>query len=481
MAKKKRDEKDWSKGILAAILVPLLGVAVTLFAVFYEKPKIFLYNPSLDQAVVFLVEGEYDKAIEMAGQAVAIEADNPLPYFVMYSALELSDRPEEAIEALRKGETQIKKRATGGKEVRDVLAAAEVSSEDGFIAVAESFRRFEQKPLAYKFLQLCVKVFEDAERFVAMLVDLAEEMGHTSYFEGSVYQVFDVGMTWYEAKAYCESIGGHLATVTSQAEQDYIMGQLTGYNKNIYWLGGTDATHEGQWEWVTGEPFEYTNWDYGEPNNDHGIEHYLHIYRTWDTPELNRANKWNDLSYDAHGYNDGFYSLYYTGFICEWTSGYQSNVKSIPGDAVYFEGRAYKAFDIGMTWHEAKAYCESIRGHLTTITSQAEQDFIEGLIENQTKNIYWLGGTDEVHEGYWEWVTGEPFEYSNWASWEPDNGGGVQHYLHLYRVPYLYDQWSGTVGKWSDISFDAYVHEHEAHYFSLDTVGFICEWSSIPT
>ena len=37
-----------------------------------------------------------------------------------------------------------------------------------------------------------------------------------------------------------------------------------------------------------------------------------------------------------------------------------------------------------MTWTEAKAYCESLGGHLATITSAGEQAFIESIINNES-------------------------------------------------------------------------------------------------
>ncbi|MGN0486576.1 MAG: hypothetical protein ACI4GB_05015 [Acutalibacteraceae bacterium] len=40
----------------------------------------------------------------------------------------------------------------------------------------------------------------------------------TATFNGHTYQRFDESMTWKEAKAYCESLGGYLATITSSAE-----------------------------------------------------------------------------------------------------------------------------------------------------------------------------------------------------------------------------------------------------------------------
>jgi len=155
-----------------------------------------------------------------------------------------------------------------------------------------------------------------------------------------------------------------------------------------------------------------------------------------------------------------------------------------PEDAIYFNGSAYKVFDIGMTWYEAKAYCENLGGHLVTITSQEEQEYIEGLIANHNRNFYWLGGTDVTHEGQWEWVTGETFEYSNWDYGEPYNAGGNDYYLHIYRVPNphvdaFHGEGSSAAGKWNDASYNVYFNEYEVDFFSLDATGFICEWSSI--
>ena len=110
---------------------------------------------------------------------------------------------------------------------------------------------------------------------------------------GHRYQRFDTAMTWQEAKAFCETWGGHLATITSQAEDEFVWSNLAsaapGYGT---WLGATDEIIEGEWAWVTGEPWSYTNWDSGEPNNFDGIEHYLHY---WFYPY------WNDMNKDGWG------------------------------------------------------------------------------------------------------------------------------------------------------------------------------------
>lgn len=40
-----------------------------------------------------------------------------------------------------------------------------------------------------------------------------------NFCQGNTYQIFDLNMTWTEAKEYCEEIGGHLVTITSEEEQ----------------------------------------------------------------------------------------------------------------------------------------------------------------------------------------------------------------------------------------------------------------------
>ncbi|HET6428249.1 MAG TPA: lectin-like protein [Phycisphaerae bacterium] len=62
-------------------------------------------------------------------------------------------------------------------------------------------------------------------------------------------------------------------------------------------------------------------------------------------------------------------------------------------------------------------------GHLVTITSAEENDFVTSLLTpGQT---YWIGGyqtSDGIEpDGGWRWSTGEAWEYSNWAGSGPSN------------------------------------------------------------
>ena len=135
----------------------------------------------------------------------------------------------------------------------------------------------------------------------------------------------------------------------------------------------------------------------------------------------------------------------------------------VPSDAVEFQGRFYRIYDMGFRWDDVESLCESGGGHLLTVTSEEEWLFVKDLLQNGTKKCYWLGATDVETEGTFLWVTGEPFEYTDWASGEPNNDG-AEDYLEI-------ETWNEY--RWNDGEVDG-----DFGQFSQDNHGFICEWES---
>jgi hypothetical protein len=82
-----------------------------------------------------------------------------------------------------------------------------------------------------------------------------------NYEAGSRRYKFVPGtITWPAAKAAAEAQGGHLVTITSQAEQDLILSlNIT----NNFWIG-LKRSDKG-WGWITGEPVTFTLWAPGQP------------------------------------------------------------------------------------------------------------------------------------------------------------------------------------------------------------------------
>lgn len=129
-----------------------------------------------------------------------------------------------------------------------------------------------------------------------------------------------------------------------------------------------------------------------------------------------------------------------------------------------FTHHRYELVDEPLTWREAKAACEAKGGYLACITSQEENDYICQYVKKGTSTYYWLGGTDEAREGVWTWVNGEPWEYNNWASSQPDNGyTGGEDYLGISRG---YNSWA-SAWEWNDFTNTG---------SSANLGGYICEW-----
>ena len=75
-------------------------------------------------------------------------------------------------------------------------------------------------------------------------------------------------------------------------------------------------------------------------------------------------------------------------------------------------GHAYKWVKC-KDWIDAKVIAAKENANLVSITSEAEQIWLESVFNGRA---YWIGLTDSIQEGKWEWVTGEPVTYSNWSN-----------------------------------------------------------------
>lgn len=102
--------------------------------------------------------------------------------------------------------------------------------------------------------------------------------------------------TWAAAEALAQSLGGHLVSIGSEAENEFVrveFGNALGVDRRV-WIGCTDEGSEGSWRWSDGSKLSYQNWNPGEPNNSGGTEHYAEL--------LGSNGRWNDLSLSGSGF-----------------------------------------------------------------------------------------------------------------------------------------------------------------------------------
>jgi len=107
-----------------------------------------------------------------------------------------------------------------------------------------------------------------------------------------------------------------------------------------------------------------------------------------------------------------------------------------------------------------------VDGHLVTITSQSENNFIDSLITSNS----WIGASDTSVEGEWIWNSGPDDGvqfwqgnsfgsavnglYENWDTFEPTNISGTRDHASI-----------GTNGEW-----DAQL--------AITTLGYVVEWEA---
>jgi hypothetical protein len=284
--------------------------------------------------------------------------------------------------------------------------------------------------------------------------DYYEVTGEGSYFIAN-------NMTWSNANEYAALLGGELALIKTEAQYTQVTNFLSRFSapaQNSYvWIGGSYSNE--QWYWsdhslitpsynatsnlvVSSEtpdtfltikasdvtdaidPLYNLNSDYEQvrsaliylpgnvtdPNNsdsdDDGLDDYAEINGYGTDP--------NNADTDGDGFSDGV----------EISASHQTNA-------------IYEIISGSYTWYQAKWDAHSRGGHLAVITSSSEYDQIEALAPGDK----FLGGTDEIEEGVWKWVTSETFtNLSSWALGQPDDSGDGQDYLRITddAPPYSY-------------------------------------------
>lgn len=140
--------------------------------------------------------------------------------------------------------------------------------------------------------------------------DILSEFSFLSYSEdtGNFYQYISTGATWGAADSSAQAsvvngVAGHLVTITSAQEQNFLEGLVDGYA----WTGGGDSNVEGAFEWMTGiesgQAITYTNWYGGgatSTSNNGANDHILLL-------NDNNAQQW-------YAYTEN----YSAGYVIEW-------------------------------------------------------------------------------------------------------------------------------------------------------------------
>ncbi|XP_066979224.1 C-type lectin domain family 4 member C-like [Macrobrachium rosenbergii] len=125
----------------------------------------------------------------------------------------------------------------------------------------------------------------------------------------------------------------------------------------------------------------------------------------------------------------------------------------------------YYFSDQEATWDSARATCKGMSTSSQTADlavfdrTCGDQASIITHVTDLAPSKWWIGGSDDQHEGYWEWVDGTPINMIR-EYWSPDEPNGFEEENALI----LFRRLNETFPRWR-------VGDH----ISTDTHYYICQ------
>ncbi|XP_074836320.1 C-type lectin domain family 17, member A-like [Carettochelys insculpta] len=86
-----------------------------------------------------------------------------------------------------------------------------------------------------------------------------------------------------------------------------------------------------------------------------------------------------------------------------------------------FQKACYYFSNKTKNWKDAMQFCMDEKSHLVSINDDEEQAFL--CAHKKTDRTYWLGLSDAIKEGKWQWVDNTSYSTSFWKRGEPANKG----------------------------------------------------------
>jgi len=230
-----------------------------------------------------------------------------------------------------------------------------------------------------------------------------ERQGNRCYYFGKGK------LSWNEAKKWCQQ-NGQLASVTDEQGYNFINSK----SAHQVWIGGISEPGNETWVWTDCSPWGFTRWASGEPKPE-----------APDGPDKEKCAAQN-----AHMHDKKWAVEPCTDekrFVCS-TTVCSDNVPAIQDEPECssddcaltcdpgwekFSDKCYFWSKESLFWSEAELKCQSLGGHLASVTSNNTHDYLH--LHEKTPGGIWIGGTDQSEEGNWTWTDCSPWNFTRWG------------------------------------------------------------------
>jgi uncharacterized protein (TIGR02145 family) len=203
-------------------------------------------------------------------------------------------------------------------------------------------------------------------------------------------------LTWEDSRQDCLSKGGHLATFSSQLENEAVFDALPFQKGFIGLFQNTGSSSflepSGGWEWVTGEPLEYSFWRSGEPNNQVNSSQQTGG-EDFGEMQGNQGGRWNDIP----SYGSDYY-------VCEFSLNASTCSGVVEVIVTCLEGSPDGFCGSGTQWDAISQTC--------IVTNPSDSNF-DGCVQlNDLLDLLSAYGDCGSEESPWQ--CGDPLQYQGY-------------------------------------------------------------------
>ncbi|KAK0402065.1 hypothetical protein QR680_016125 [Steinernema hermaphroditum] len=235
------------------------------------------------------------------------------------------------------------------------------------------------------------------------------------------FQLVDIPSDFVEAQDLCSTFGGQLAVVESIDDNKLIYEATQKKKFGEYWIGGIDLFGQQNWAWTDGRVMNFTN--FGKECGCQAKTSGAGCSKVYSEGKWSSSQCYAQLPY-----------------VCEMPVKCKAPTTPKPTPSpittstttttespelptvrlecsvqpkVTFENNVYMLTNEDHTWKEAEECCVSNGGHLTSILSHREAEFVAGLLKSVQDTNIWIGG--ERVDGKFRWVDGSKWEYASFS------------------------------------------------------------------
>ncbi|XP_053116643.1 lymphocyte antigen 75 isoform X2 [Hemicordylus capensis] len=236
-------------------------------------------------------------------------------------------------------------------------------------------------------------------------------------FLNKCYQIVSpLRLKYQKANEHCESLGGFLPSITSPAEQDFIISLLPKMPKDV-WIGLQLRLHVQQHKWTDGSVLEYTNFHPLLHGRLRKIRYNLFDEEVnnqcaflLNNPKLSYVGTWNFTSCA-----DALYVA-----ICQApANGVESKSQQVLNVTMSYLNATYTIILKNLTWYEAQQECLKNNMHLVSITEQYQQAFLAAQAAHHNYQM-WIGLFSKDGGNYYHWSDRKHVRFSRWSEEDDD-------------------------------------------------------------